>query len=173
MAVSSAVTLPAQPSVGSSRIVVLSGNGYHHPKSMYEVQVSLTGAAGGGNSTITLTTDPRFTSLVLRVELTVLASSAQQDYQLTLAMRGSSISSSLVGELTFNSVSTLTPAVAWWDPPPILPVETIESVVANVDGDVTLLTCWIYNYDINALNVVPLTQLLASLPRTSAQSQPQ
>ncbi len=170
MAVTQSVVLPAQPAAGSSRLIGLSGNGFDYPRSMYEVQNQVAGDATAGLVTLNITTDPRYVSIIYHVELVVLGAAAAQDYFLQMSMRDSGVSVTHVGQTIQNSVQTLTPGNAWWDPPALLPAETLTSVVANVNGDTTLLKTWVYNFDINALTNVPLPLLLASLPRNASQS---
>ncbi len=171
MAVTQTTQLPEQPAGGSSRLIPLTGDGFTFPRSMYEVQALLAGDASAGNSDIQIDFDQRYTTLVVHVELVILGAAASQDYLLNLAMRLSSITAQVVGQTIQNSVSTLTPGIAWWDPPPLVPVESIQSTVANVNGDTTLLKVWSYNFDINALNTIPLSLMLAGLPRTALSSQ--
>ncbi len=170
MAVTSIVALPAQPAAGSSRLVPLNGNGFTSPKSLYEVQVTLTGDATGNQNTITINLDPRYVSLIARMEMVNLGASAQVEYQLTQRLVGSGITSSQVGLTVVNTTSNLSPCSAYWDPPGLLPIDQLTCLVANVDTIVNVLSVWIYNYDINALNTVPIHILLRSLPRTSGST---
>jgi len=167
MAVLTELTLPGQPASGESRLVPLNGDGFTSPKSLYEVQVLSTGDAGGGNNQINITLDPRFVSLVVRMELVNLGGSSAVEYQLTQRLVASGLSSAVVGLTVVNTTSAFSPCSVFWDPPGILPIDLITAVVANVDTIVSILSVWIYNFDINALNTVPIHRLLRSLPRTS------
>ena len=170
MAVTSILTLPGQPTAGSSRLVPLNGDGFTSPKSLYEVQVTLTGDATGNQNTITINLDPRYVSLIARIEMVNLGGSTQVEFQLTQRLVGSGINSSLVGLTVVNTTSNFSPCSAFWDPPGLLPIDQLTCLVANVDTVVNVLNAWIYNYDINALNTVPIDILLRSLPRTSNAS---
>ncbi len=170
MAVTSTTTLPDQPPAGSSRLVALGGDGWVSPKSYYELQVTLSMDATGNQSTITVDMDPRFETFLKRIELSILASAADEQFQITQRMVGSGFSSSIVGLTFSNQVSAFTPGQAWWDPPVLLPVDRLEAVVANTDGDTMILTAWIANYNINASHKVPISVIASGLGRTSQMS---
>lgn len=170
MAVASTLQLPGQPGVGFSRLIPLNGDGFTSPKSIYELQVSLTGDATGGLSTITVDLDPRYLSMILRMDVVHLGSTTADEFQLIQRLQGSSANSSVVGTLTINDASNFDPTSGWWDPPTLLPIDQISSIIVNVDTNALILTAWIYNFDINALNTIPLAVLLRSFPRASAFS---
>lgn len=171
MSVAQTVSLPDNPTTGTARLIVLTGGGFYAPKSMYEVQLTLTGDATGNLSTNVINTDPRFLSLVQRMEVTSLAGTPVE-YQLIQTLAGSAVNSSVVGLTIANTTSSFNPSTAYWDPPGLLPISQVSSIIANVDTVVHVLTVWIYNFDINALNTVPLPILLAALARTSGQTTP-
>lgn len=172
MAVASSTTLPGQPPSGVSRLVVLNGNGFTAPKQMYEVQSILAGDVSGGTSINTIVMDPRFVNLILRMELTHLGASTAEEYQLSQTLEQSGITSSVVGLTVVNTASDFDPCSAYWDPPGLLPITSIEATLANVDGDSNILTAWIYCFDKNALNTVPLPLILRAIGRTSGQTPP-
>lgn len=170
MAVTSTITLPAQPGAGSSRLVVLAGDGRISPKSMYEVQVQLAGDVSGGLSTITVNFDPRYECWIKRMELSVLAAAANETYQMTQRVAGSGFNSTISGQTFRNAVSGFTPGAAWWDPPFLLPIDQATCIIANTDGDTHVLTLWIANFNVNASHTVRLGVINDSIRGGSNQS---
>lgn len=137
---------------------------------MYEVQVTLAHDASGGNATITVGTDPRYESFLKRVELQVLGAAADETFQLEQRLAGSGFTSSISGTTFRNAVSSFTPGFAWWDCPILLPIDQVQNVIANTDGDTSVLTMWIFNFDIDATHRVPLSVIANSLGRASQMS---
>lgn len=163
MAVTETFQLNQQPTVGSSRLVPLGGNGVTAPKSMYEVAATLAGAAGGGTNVITIQQDPRFSSLMTLANSFYIGAAA--GIEVLFSMRderdngpfargfGNAVPIGIGGSLTV------------WNPPPIMTMDEWSLTVNNVDGDSSIFNAWFYNFDIRILELSPMWQILANLPR--------
>lgn len=165
MAVSSTVKVPAQPSVGGTVFTAMAGDGYTSPLSMFEVNVQLTMAAGGGLATVTIDMDDRFDGLVVHTELTLFGSTVAQQYSIGLRQRGSVVTYRAFG-LTNVGDLALEDQEASWDPPPLFDTEQCIAQMDNTDGDTMHFTIWVYNFRRGVLKTVPMHLLLRSIPRS-------
>ncbi len=134
---------------------------------MQTFNVQLTMDASAGNAIITVTTDPRFENVLVRTELTVFGQAAAQDYLVDATTRVSDISMRAFGQTFHDQVVFGTLGEASWDPPLIINAGVITMTVANTDGDSVHFNGWVYNFAIEASKQVPLSILLAALPRAS------
>lgn len=173
MSVASSVQLPAQPTVGRTIWTPLGGNGYTSPHSMYEVEVILTNDASGGDTVMDILFDPRWETLCCRVEAAITSSLANEDYQF---------------ELNKGAIGALPPKVpmreqgefdnnaetfenwAMWDLPPNMAAQQVGLFCTNIDTEVTTFRAWLYNFHNDASRRVPISILLASIPRGSSSS---
>lgn len=170
MAVSVATTLPAQPAIGLNTYVPLGGDGWTAPHSVAEFSISSVGAAGGGNNTITLTFDPRFTSIVSYVRLVNAGASAA--IEMLLRMRPPLPRVQPQVEAFANQAGVLslfTQNLFTWAPPPLPHMGILEGVTTNVDGDTLSMMGYIYQFQVDVLQKVPLNFVLAALPRGDSQ----
>lgn len=162
MAINVDVDLQDQPASGLIQIVPLAGNGYTAPKSMYLVDVDLTQDASGGVAAIRVTRDDRFEHICAVMSADNNNSSAvaiQFDIQLVRAPAGPSYN--------VSKIPSLSPGVknlAMFIPPPLINPVTFNVRCTNVDTFVLRATMVIYNFNINASKVTPLSVLLASMP---------
>lgn len=123
VAVALSVTLPAQPADGLNVFKPLGGSGVSAPLGHYLCDISLDGDASGGNSTVTLILDKRYTNIVAWVNPSIEASAAAAEFICTVTADPVSLEATprLVGTLPFvaTTVSPVNSAVLWY-PPPIL-----------------------------------------------------
>lgn len=171
MSVSVAVTLPAQPAVGSTFFVPLGGDGLTSPISMFEVAVNLDSDASGGTNVCTINFDNRFESVVVRAEMAIDSALAAVDYAIVLNQAQSNrVGVRTQGLTNFEALTGINHAA--WDLPPIMNARNIRFETDNVDDTETAFyTCLVYNFDIDASRRMPLAILLASLPRASFTTQ--
>ena len=166
MAVASTFTLPSQPAAGNADFVPLGGDGWTSPQSMHILRsVLLAGDATGGNSVITVNTDPRFSCIVPWIQVGVLGATAAEDYVLALVSRqriGQGQSVQHVGNTFFSALSG---GFALWSPPPVIDVDQLSLTISNTDGDTTILNAIVYNFRLRASEKVPIAVLLDVLPR--------
>lgn len=167
IAVSSAVTLPAQPTTGTVSWIPLGGDGYVSPMAAYAVVGhSVTGAVGGGSATLQVVMDSRFTSLVSWVTwANTQVASADADFRVTIGGPGvpTQAESGLITAIAAD-VSTATISRTWNPNPSILPgganPASIQMSMLNVDADVYSLSCLIYLFNIRAREITPMGPLL-------------
>jgi len=167
MAVNEALTLPAQPTVGSVQYRPLGGNGYTSPKSAYLVKLfSVTCDASGGGATLDLFMDPQFESVISFVSITVSSAAASEQvafhfYDRDAAAAGIS-RMEIQGSLSFNVDTQSGCALC---PPPMFDVARLSIVTDNIDTEAVRMSAIIYNFARDAAQKTPLALLLASLPR--------
>lgn len=171
MSVSSSLTLPAQPAIGSSFFVPLGGDGFTSPMSMFEVAITQDSDASGGTNVATVNFDTRFESVVVRAEIAVDSVTAAADYAMVLNQSQSNrIGIRTQGQTDFNALVGINHAA--WDLPPIMNAQNIRFEADNVDATETaFFSCLVYNFNIDASRRMPLAILLASLPRASFTTQ--
>lgn len=164
MAVTKTVVLPAQgPDAGDiTRLRPLGGNGLRGPQSLFEVQVTLAGDAGGGASDITVVFDTRFESILLCADNVNTGTALDRTAVFEL---GSSVPFFGVGTAQGNAITSQ--SIASWSPPPIVGRDQVKISTNNIDGDSQVITLLIYNYQKRASELVPLSVLLSSLPRAA------
>lgn len=172
MAVSGAFTIPEQPAdgagtdalVGTVRLIPLGGNGKTAPNVMYEVAASLASDASGGNNTITITFDSRFQSLVTLVNIVNSSASGaiEAAYEL-VATASNTRFRAFDNAVPVNSLDALNVSV--WNPPPLMDMDQLVTKVPNVTGDVHIVNAMIYCFNRRVLEMTPMYQILANLPR--------
>ncbi len=174
MSVTATLQLPEQPASGSTIWVPLGGNGYTAPHSMFEVDLQLANDASGGDTRLFILTDPRWESIIHRVELVVASSAAQAEFTLNLnisAIAGfpPKVPMNLSGEMDFSTLTGT--SAAWWDLPPHIDAQQISCTLDNVDAtETSIIRAWVYNFHKDASQRVPLGVLLSSIPRSGNAS---
>lgn len=170
MAVSSTVTLPAQPAAGSVTTIGLAGNGYAAPHSETRARVTLDGAAGGGLASIQVNWDTRWVSLVSWATFGINGLSSNAVAKLTYTIAPGCAMGAMITVPT--GLSSVLSTVTWTPTPQLCSMPTIDSVqpnfltqCPNIDGDDYQLDLVLYNFKKDVLQVTPLSVLLASLPR--------
>lgn len=169
MAVAVETTLPNQPAIGINTYSPLGGDGWTAPHSVSEFSMSSAGDASGGNNQITLEFDPRFTSIVSYVRLSNSSASGLLEMVLTMFPVGRSqpqvqAFANAVPVLSLTSINLLT-----WCPPPLAHMGSLVGLTTNTNGDTLSMMGYIYQFQINVLQRVPLNIILASLPRAETQ----
>lgn len=169
MSVSSAVTLPAQPTSGVVRYVPMGGDGFYSPQAAYHVSNhAVTGDASGGNATLQVVMDDRHCSLLSYLTISIIqGTSADADVRLSLAS-GQTPLQAFQGPVVAISATVIGQTITkTWNPPAYLipggpNVGTIECRALNVDGDVYRIGALIYLFDIRAREETPMGPLLFS-----------
>lgn len=169
IAVASSVTLPLQPSTGVVRYIPLGGDGFTAPFAAYNViGHSVTGAVGGGSSTLTVVMDDRYVSLVSYVSLAnTQVASANADFSLLLSAQSSGMpTQSSQGVLTAIDADVNASTVrTTWAPQPVLLAGAekrgvITGLMLNVDADVYAMSALIYLFNIRVREMSPTGLLL-------------
>jgi len=174
MAVSNALTLPGSDTNGGlTTYLALGGNGYTAPQSMFEVSVLTDADASAGNLVFTLTFDARFQSIVTYVRMSGASASTGIEMDCALFPPLPRSQPRAQGFVNAVPVSTLHGTNDYvWNPPPLMGMGRLIATVPNTNGDNLTVQCYMYNFNINVLQTVPLSIILASLPRGSSTIPP-
>lgn len=172
MAVSATLTLPGQPASGNSIFEPLGGDGTRAPLGCYQSSVAVAGDAGGGNATLTINFDPRYTNLCAWINLTVASAAAAPDFQCRLHGGTGTITPDVhvVGTMPHQAVETPNAAFLWF-PPPLYFIQLgqIRMSVLNVDVTETYtLITQIYCFHPEVTRITPLPLLQLNVPGVSA-----
>jgi len=168
--------LPNQPAVGSTVLQPLGGNGFTSPHSVYQIQSSLVSDASVGASNLYIRFDPRYVQVVANVLIAVNSGAAA----ITV---NASIRGELGGRLQIrHSMADLpvsglgaTAQVSWTPEPMAVSASSallatelpyIRATIDNVDTETLTIYALVYNFDKNARERVPLTDLFSFLTRT-------
>jgi len=169
IAVSVAVTLPAQPAVGRVTYIPLGGDGKMSPIAAYSVVgVGVTGAAGGGSALMTVTMDDRYSSLIQYVSWSNdQVARADADFRtriatpirLTPILSDSGLQTSISSSIASATVSRT------WAPPPVIlgggsSPGFLEHAMLNVADDEYLLNAMVFLFDIRVRELTPMGPLL-------------
>lgn len=176
MSVTSLVELPNQPAAGLVQTVPLGGDGMTAPHSATQVDINLASDASGNYNRVTIELDPRYTSLISYIAVSVAGAAAAVANRLTIAC-GTFDQIHNVDNTGWAAVTGSTLAAKLWKPPAVLcgrssiPTDGsldypyIDSYIPNTNGETHYLRTRIYNFDKRARELTPLPILLASLPR--------
>jgi len=169
MSVTADVALPAQPTTGSSSIQPYSGDGRYAPHSEYLVDTRVAHDATGGTANLTVTMDPRYTSVVTWSSLMVAGSATAKDFVVSLARNAASneASPAIIGAmpLVASSVTSSNNIFLWYPPPLFYQREGVLSfTVDNVDSETSFIRCQIYNFHSDVRQSTLLPFLLANFP---------
>lgn len=132
---------------------------------MYEVQATLAMDASGGNATLALTEDARFASICTLMNGRVIGAAAGVEmlFQMRNDEQAGPIAHGFANAVPISTIAGS--SVAVWNPPPVMTMSSWTLVAANVDGDTLAFTAWFYNFDRRILELSPMWQILANLPR--------
>jgi hypothetical protein len=155
------VNLPAQPASGDVTFVPLGGNGWTSPKSMYYWSIDQTGDVSGGTATIDVGRDERFEMLIDFMEVQNIGGAVVFRLDIFRNLESRAL---VVG----TSTADATISTALWSPPAIIDPFEWRMSIPNVDGIVSRFKGVVYNFNIRASEVVPLSTLLASVRRSSS-----
>ncbi len=169
MAVAVETTLPEQPAIGINAYQPLGGDGWSSPHSVAEFSMSSAGSASGGNNVITLNFDPRFTSVVSYVRLSNSSASTALEMNLTMFPTGRSqpqvqAFANAVPVIGLSTINLFT-----WCPPPLPHMGRLVATTTNTNGDTLSMMGYIYQFQVNVLQYIPLNVILAALPRADSQ----
>lgn len=162
MALSESITLPDQPAGGSIEYIPLGGNGFDSPRSAFYGSVNIVGDVSGGLITISVFADPRFEHVVAFLACDKLQEAAA-GFRFSIGRASTSIQTEGVTKASGMSGDDFSSIV-------YAPVAMIDAThwalrMTNVDGVDTRFKFLVYNFNIQASLKVPLSVLLASLPR--------
>ena len=140
--------------------------------SSYAVLVTLAGDASAGMSTITVTPDPQYDSIVSYVGAGVLGGTSDP-LPMELEVDTGAETASIAMDVPLSQVtgSTATHSLLWT--PPLLLLTgapgppSIVAKVANTNGDTQVLNLRMYNFRKGVAQRTPLSVLVAALPRAS------
>ncbi len=165
MAVSSTTILPAQPAVGGGSLFTpFGGDGRIAPLGVYDVDSRVVGDAGGGNATVTIGFDARYTSICAWAQAYVIADTAGGDFQLQLFDNDTSLPNVRVCGVipgVAEAFQTINSVYLWYPPPIWLPgAGRIASSFLNVDATETYgLATQIYVFDRNVRQLMAMQWL--------------
>lgn len=165
MAITQEITLAAQPAVGTTELIPLGGNGWISPQSAFLVDFRVTGDATGGRITLTVNRDERFEHIVSMLQLESDSATATE-YIFNLH-RGKVVTHNVGTQKAVNLSSLDFTSIAW-NPTPMIAPTKWSAIFDNVDTIVSKWMILIYNFNIRASEMIPLSVLFQSLPRASA-----
>lgn len=169
MAVAVELVLPDQPGIGVNQYIPLGGDGWTAPHSVAEFSISSAGDASAGNNVITLNFDPRFISVVSYVRLANSSASTALEMSLTMFPTGRSQPQVQAFANAVPVIGMFGNQILTWCPPPLPHLGSLQGATPNINGDTLSIMGWIYQFQINVLQKVPLNIILASLPRSDSQ----
>lgn len=165
MAVSETVSLPAQPTVGSSVFRPLGGNGYTAPQSMFIVDSFQTdGDGSGGLHSMLINSDVRFECVLAAVSINYVGSSTDAPLVCTVKTQNVTGVTYRANFTLVNQAIGSNQARGLWTPPPIFGMTQLTVQTNNVDGDDMTVSAVIYNFNRRASELVSLDKLLSSIP---------
>lgn len=168
MAISSDFVLPDQPpSGGFANLIALHGDGFTSPSSMYLVQPTDVGDASGTSIKWICRMDPRYVSVVSHMGFIVLGI-ADRKFRLSVAGREGDVIA-VSGDAPAITLSSTLVDFAW-SPTPLVDVKIVQWEIENTLAENYTCLATIYNFDKEAMYKVPLSVILASLPRGSTNT---
>lgn len=166
MAVALSLTIPSSPAIGLLTYVPLGGDGWTAPHSVWELSVALDGDGTGGNNVIDVSFDTRFQSICTYMRMRMDSADVVIECLLELLQTHNQPSlSAFSNAIPVESFPSGNACTMTWCPPPIPGMRRARGTIPNNTGDTQLLQMYLYNFDINVLQRVPLNLILASLPR--------
>lgn len=165
MAVAVEVTLPAQPAIGLNTYTPLGGDGWTDPHSVSEVSVSSAGDASAGNNVITVNFDNRFVSVVTYIRLANSSASAGIEMHVSMLPLDRAQPQMTMFYNDVPVIQLFGQNVVTWAPAPLPHMGRMIATTTNTNGDTLSLMAYIYQFQRTALQQVPLSRILASLPR--------
>jgi len=174
VSVSSSVTLPAQPAAGITTFVPLGGDGKLAPQGCYFSRLEVAGDASGGNASVIISFDARYTNLVAYVNPTIQADAGAGDFAVVL--QDASVPTGAVQQIVGTipqvaaTVQTDNASFLWYPPPVYFQGNGLCQVTyPNVGvGETYKVTLEIYVFDINVRRLAALPLLQMNVPGVSA-----
>lgn len=160
------ITLPAQPTTGTTRYIPLGGDGYISPFAASAVRgFALTGDASSGVIETRVNLDPRFVALVSFVTIQIAqGTAADADFRIDVfndeaAIVNSGAIESIASLINSNEVSR-----TYRPPANLMPggdkTQFVRAQVLNVNGDVFQMDLFVYLFNIRVREVTPIAPLL-------------
>lgn len=166
LTISETMTIPNQPNVGNLEYVPLGGNGWEAPQSAWMLDMHITGDASGGFLLFTVNRDDRFEHLVQFMSIEVIRATTIP-YRFDL-FRSNATEIHNFGETDLCDATGLEATGTIWTPPPMINPIKFATGTTNVDLELVRFKLLLYNFNIRASEKVPLSVLLASLPRAAS-----
>lgn len=176
VAVNVQLELPDQPVDGSLILQPLGGGGFDSPHSVYRLQITLDGAAGGGANLIQVRFDPRYVQIVSALQVSILSGAGAIDVNVIIQDETGIGRAQLRTEIPITTVSGATNIISWTPEPLLVSAgigvagdnPEIRCEIPNVDTEDMTMRCSIYNFNKRARELVPIEQMLRFLTRVSA-----
>lgn len=163
MSVAMTTTLPAQPATGTTLWEPYGGSGYIAPLGRFLFRHTLQGDAGGGNSTITIINDERYTNLYAWLHIGIAVDAAAGDFSMGISVDASTPAVHIVGTIpqVATGVGTTNSAFLWYPPPIYTPGSgRCFFICPNVGvGEQYILSGVVYCFDRDVRKITPLTVL--------------
>jgi len=163
MAIAQDVNLTDQPAVGSNKWIPLGGDGFTSPQSLYFFDIANTGDASGGNVVIQVFRDQRFENIASFIQVQVAGAATLVRFDVSREDTGRAIH---VGSTVIDEAGTF--GALLWAPPLIIDAQKWALTLVNTDTEVIRFKGLVYNFDVQASEKVPLSVLVASMPRSPA-----
>lgn len=164
MALLEEITLPGQPGAGVTNYIPLGGNGFIAPQSAFIIDFRKTGDATGGATRLVVNRDPRFEHIIQTLSIES-DNAATQPYRFDLFVTNDTAFHH-VGTTSVSAVLTRLYNVQQWSPPQVIAPVKWQAAMDNIDGDVLRFKCIVYNFNIRASELIPLSEIFAALPRS-------
>lgn len=168
MSVAEIVSLPAQPAVGLVEYIPLGGDGVNAPIATWAIEVTLASDGSGGTNAITVNFDPRYSSVVQFMTVTIGGSVAdvvtQARFQNTPCDMYEQNTATLL--TSFNGL-----AIAQVRPPGMIftqagaVVPFCLSTIANTDTETHTIRLRMYNFVKELRQLAPNWLTMFNLPR--------
>lgn len=162
MSIVEIVILPAQPISGEIEYIPLAGDGFTAPRSAFYGSVLQTGDASGGTIRMTVKRDQRFEHVISFLTAEVLQTSAAG---VRFAVGRANTTINTVGATKANTITGDAVSALTYAPVAMIEPTFFELDVENTEDLVWRFKFLIYNFNVQASFKVPLSILLASLPR--------
>jgi len=154
--------------------IPLGGDGKVAPSGCYFVRLEVDGDASGGNATLTINLDPRYTNLVAYVNLLIQVDAAAGDFLLgTFTGTGQAAAApQVVGTIpqVATAVNSNNGMFLWYPPPVFYQQEgQVFAAMPNVSATETYkLAAEIFIFDPDIRRLTPLPFLMMNVPGVSA-----
>ena len=174
MSVSVSVQLPDKPASGITTDRAIGGPGAIAPHSYQDCQITGVSDASSGTNTVFITTDPRWTSLFAWATVIVLSPAAAIPVVMDILVSDEGVNGPRMQGVA--PLDTDLGVSLSWIPPPALGTSNakttsanlpmrLRAVIPNVDTESLILAVRVYNFRKDIQQLIPLSQLLSTLPR--------
>ena len=172
MAVTSEVTLPAQPAAGAVTYQPLGGDGFTAPLAAMTFNVQLTHDASGGSAEISVRPDPQWVSVLNYTQVGVIGATVDTPVALTFDSGHETFTIPVNLPEALAGGSLVSNAALWTPPLVLLDVHpgadpVIKYSLTNTNGDTSIMNGRFYCFRKGVAQRVPLNVLVSALPRAS------